>query len=112
MNASIVVEPNSYDRLGALEVVVVYGDRSSFARKENVASIYRCHNTAQLASLLNAIALDMSSQREITQIIFLDESYKSHLAEWDVPVEDSIERGSINLPVESVDEYCVSYRLV
>lgn len=97
--------PNSFDT-GPLKVIVVYGSRN-LLEKENVASLYACHDQCQLASLLNAIALDMSRSPEITQIIFLDDTLMKRYS-----VDEAIERGSIDLPIEWTDEYCVSHRLV
>lgn len=99
-------DPNSFDVDGPLKVLVVYGSRR-LLEKEDVASIYSCHDQSQLASLLNAIAIDMTKSREITQIIFLDDTLMKRYS-----VDEAIERGSIDLPVEWTDEYCVSYRLV
>lgn len=106
MNMSLQVpSPSSYDVDGPLTILVVYGSRGLC--KESVASVYRANDTSQLASLLNAIALDMAKSREITQIIFLDKKLEMRYS-----LDESIERGWIDLPVEWTDEYSETHRLV
>lgn len=110
MNAKTDSEAFSTNRPHII-AIVVYGHRGS-SSKEDIASVYRCWDAAQMASLLTTVATVQFMDQQITQIIFVDKAYEAMLAKWDVSIEKSVERGYINLPVESVDEYCCSYRLV
>lgn len=51
-------------------VILVYGRLSGDDKSPRVASIYRCNDRAQLASLLNSISIDDPVGNSITSIEF------------------------------------------